>query len=119
MRSWCNPAGEDEEEPEFSLPLFEAAMEGYFGELKSWFGPTRHEVRSIVPGVERICVELATRFAADALHERYFGWNPQRFPSRGAHNLHRARGQLHLARSVRRQREQMQKILDSIPIRFA
>ena len=44
-------------------------------------------------GVEWISLELAARFAADALFESYFGWDPARFPGRGEHNLVRARGQ--------------------------
>ncbi|MCA9494553.1 MAG: hypothetical protein KC621_31715, partial [Myxococcales bacterium] len=65
-------------------------------------GLSDEEWASIVPGVERICTELAARFARDALEERYFGWNP-RFGGRGEHNLLRARGQAALARSVRAQ----------------
>ena len=47
-----------------------------------------------------ISTELAMRFAADALNESYFGWNAERFPSRGDHNLVRAQGQANLARAV-------------------
>ena len=36
---------------------------------------------------------LTARFAADALRERYFGWNRERFPAAGEHNLLRAQGQ--------------------------
>ncbi len=35
----------------------------------------------------RIATELAMRFAADALNERYFGWDRARFPAAGEHNL--------------------------------
>ena len=41
-------------------------------------------------------LELASRFAADALYESYFGWDKQRYPTRGEHNLVRSRGQLAL-----------------------
>ena len=51
------------------------------------------ERRALLLGPEWISLELAARFAADALRENYFGWDPTRFPSRGAHNLVRARGQ--------------------------
>ena len=37
----------------------------------------------------------------DAFDDRYYGWDPARFPSRRAHNLVRARGQLAHARAVR------------------
>ena len=44
-------------------------------------------------GVEWVSLELGARFAADALFESYFGWDANRFPGRGEHNLVRARGQ--------------------------
>ncbi|MEE2751965.1 MAG: hypothetical protein VX519_11085 [Myxococcota bacterium] len=58
----------------------------------------------LVSGVERICLELAARFCADALNESYFGWDASIAPGRGEHNLIRAKGQLALAAEVRRQR---------------
>ena len=54
--------------------------------------------------VETITLELAARFCADALEESYFGWNKEVFSSASAHNLHRAKIQLGLARSVGSQR---------------
>ncbi|MBL8945157.1 MAG: hypothetical protein JNK45_18470, partial [Myxococcales bacterium] len=45
-------------------------------------------------------LELAARFAADALRERYFGWDASRFPARGEHNLVRAKGQWSLHAQV-------------------
>ena len=107
MRSWCNPLGEDVSEAEFHSDLFAAAMEGW----RSAFEVPPEDAEALVPGIERICLELASRFAADALAESYFGWDPTRFPSRGAHNLRRARGQLALARSVARQRSALEAYL--------
>ena len=96
-RSWCNTSAEDSETSDFSLPLFEASAAGYLS-----VSPLSAEDRLALPlGVERICLELAARFAADALHESYFGWSSTIAPTRGEHNLIRAKGQLSLARSVR------------------
>lgn len=108
LRSWCNPAGEDSS-PRFDLDLFSAALTGYAAgaleaERAGGRGPTEEEWESLVPGLERIALELAARFAADALDESYFGWCPERFASRGDHNLARARGQLALAAAVRQSR---------------
>ncbi len=98
-RSWCNPKGEDTTEPVFDLDVFTASAQGYLSERD-----LPREVRDALPaGIERICLELAARFAADALHERYFGWNSALAPNRGEHNLLRATGQLKLARIVRLQ----------------
>jgi len=110
MRSWCNPAAEDAEETAFDLGVFEAAMYGYAEGTQRGPGLTRDEWESIVPGIERIALELASRFARDALEESYFGWNP-RFGSLGDHNVLRARGQLALARSVRAQRKEMDAVI--------
>ena len=38
--------------------------------------------------------------SADALREQYFGWNPDKFADRSAHNQVRAAGQLQLHRSL-------------------
>ncbi len=106
-RSWCNPASEDARETVFDLGLFEASARGYLAEQ-----PLPAEEREALPGgIERICLELSARFAADALREAYFGWDPAVAPTRGDHNLLRARGQLALARSVRAQRSSLERVL--------
>lgn len=98
FRSWCNPASEDSPAARFDLAVFDAAIRGYaVGALSH--GPTEAEWASIVPGIERIALELAARFARDALEESYFGWNAK-YGTRGDHNLLRARGQLDLARTA-------------------
>ncbi|MDB4932040.1 MAG: aminoglycoside phosphotransferase [Myxococcaceae bacterium] len=98
LRSWCNPAGEDATDCAVSAERVGLAVAGYASAAGD--AVTRDEGAALVDGLATICVELAARFAADALLERYFGWEPSRHPSRGAHNLVRARGQWSLARSV-------------------
>jgi Ser/Thr protein kinase RdoA (MazF antagonist) len=98
MRSWCNPHGEDAGAVKFELPIFAAAIRGFRGEADALV--TRGERIAIVDGLQTVCVELAARFAVDVFEDRYFGWDPARFPTRRAHNLIRARGQLALARQV-------------------
>jgi Ser/Thr protein kinase RdoA (MazF antagonist) len=100
FRSWCNPLGEDQTTVEFSLELFTAAVDGYARESRGFIDEA--EWRSIVPATRTIIVELSARFAADALNESYFGWDPTRFATRGEHNELRARGQVSLARSLAR-----------------
>jgi Ser/Thr protein kinase RdoA (MazF antagonist) len=102
MRSWCNPHPEDAGRARFDLDVFAAAMRGYRDGARALLEP--EEWPSIVVGLETVCVELAARFCADVFEDRYFGWDPARFPSRRAHNLIRARGQLALARDVRARR---------------
>lgn len=108
-RSWCNRAAEDSQDVHFDLVLFEASARAYTARR-----PLERAVRdTLALGIERICLELSARFCADALNERYFGWNPQVAPTRGEHNLLRARGQLALARSVVAQRGAIERILRS------
>lgn len=102
LRSWCNPAGEDTTEASFDVALFEAAVEGYASRAGGMV--TAAEWGRLVDGVLAICRELAARFLADALRERYFGWDAARYASRGEHNLVRGLGQWRLAESVRSQR---------------
>lgn len=96
-RSWCNRRGEDERVAAFDLGVFEAALAGYAGAAPA---PEPAEREALVHGLEWITLELAARFAADALVERYFGWNAARFAGRGEHNLVRALGQWTLHEQV-------------------
>lgn len=101
LRSWCNPAGEDHSPVTFDLGLFESAVRGYAtsaGQLISI-----DEQRLLPAGVMTISLELAARFLADALYERYFGFDPTRYENRGEHNLARGVGQWSLHHSVRAQ----------------
>jgi Ser/Thr protein kinase RdoA (MazF antagonist) len=112
LRSWCATSGEDAAEVDFDLPLFDAAVQGYASAAGAW-GPTEAEWASIVIGIQRICTELSARFAADALRESYFGWDPSRFATRGDHNLLRARGQHALATAVARARPAAERCVEA------
>ena len=97
-RSWCNRAGEDDVDARLDLDVFRASLEGYLAGLGR---PLSADERSgLLLGVEWISLELAARFAADALAESYFGWDATRFPGRGEHNLVRARGQWSLHQAL-------------------
>ena len=90
-RSWCNRAGEDQVQAILDLEIFRASLDGYCQGRGRALSPD--ERRGLLLGVEWVSLGLAARFAADALRESYFGWDPARFPGRGEHNLVRARGQ--------------------------
>ena len=102
LRSWCNPLGEDTRETTFSMPLFEAALAGYAEEARNLL--SEDEWRALPAATLTIALELAARFAADALQECYFGWNPARFGNASEHNQVRAAGQLRLAENVGNER---------------
>lgn len=109
LRSWCNLATEDAPAPTFDLGVAAAALGGYLT-AAPWL--TDAEVASIPSATERICLELAARFAADALRESYFGWDPKVAATRGEHNLIRARGQFALGVEARRAQEAVAQIVD-------
>jgi hypothetical protein len=110
-RSWCNPAGEDApEEAHFDLNIFAASAHAWLAA-----GPDLTDVERInlVPGIERICLELSARFCTDAIRQTYFKEDRTRHPEPGTHNLSRATGQLRVATSVRDQGEAAQAIIHS------
>lgn len=109
LRSWCNPAGEDGGAATFSLPFFAGAIEGYAASTRGWL--TSDESGALVRATETIILELAARFAADALNESYFGWNAKRFATRGDHNLLRAERQVELAASLAAQAGEAEAIV--------
>lgn len=97
-RSWCNRSGEDNEHADLDLEIFAASLDGYRIGYRGGTGRdlTSDERRALLLGPDWISLELSARFAADALGESYFGWNPALFATRGEHNLLRAKGQLSL-----------------------
>jgi Ser/Thr protein kinase RdoA (MazF antagonist) len=98
LRSWCNAGAEDAPDARFDTALFRAAIGGYAAQARAFL--TEPEWRGIPAATLRIAVELAARFGADALNERYFGWDRERYSSASAHNQARARAQLALAASI-------------------
>ena len=109
LRSWCNRAGEDQVEAVLDLDILQAVAQGYEDGRQRSLAPA--ERNAVLLGPEWVSLELAARFAADALRECYFGWDPARFPGRGEHNLHRARGQLSLHEAFVRTRPARAHIL--------
>ena len=109
-RSWCNPFREDDAEAAtFDLSVFEASWRGYRVGIGK---PSSAAQRlALLSGPEWISLELACRFAADALNETYFGWDQTRFASAGEHNLVRAQGQWALHRATVATRDQRAAIL--------
>lgn len=112
LRSWCNPHGEDVTEAAVDRALFAAALEGYASALPD---PLRGQdlerlARWAAEGLATIALELSARFLADALEERYFGFDARRFAARGEHNLVRGRGQWSLARDAITHREELEAI---------
>lgn len=112
LRSWCNPQAEDATGATFDLQIFKAALEGYASATRDYLLPA--EAASIVTATETIHLELATRFAADALNESYFGWDAARFATRGEQNLRRARNQLVCAQVLRQQQAAATGIVERV-----
>lgn len=96
-RSWCNRAGEDADVADLDMELLRASFSGYREALARPL--SEREVQALIYGPEWVSLELAFRFASDALLESYFAWDATAFPAPGEHNLLRAKGQwsLHCA----------------------
>jgi Ser/Thr protein kinase RdoA (MazF antagonist) len=105
LRSWGNTAGEDTTLSRIDPSVLAAVLSGY-ARARPANIPTE-EVLSALDGLETVSLELASRFAADAILDSYFGWDAERFPSRRAHNLVRAEGQLCLSQNVRAERAEL------------
>ncbi|MFV8753483.1 phosphotransferase enzyme family protein [Nannocystaceae bacterium ST9] len=108
-RSWCNLSTEDQHEARFDLELFAASLAGWLEGIGE--APSADERLGLLLGPEWISLELAVRFAADALAEGYFGWSPERFAGRGEHNLARAQGQWSLHRAIVANRSARSRLL--------
>lgn len=111
-RSWCNPKGEDDARARFDMAVFEASLHGYAEAKRFALEPDEREAQ--LHGVEWITLELASRFAADALRERYFGWDRRRYPAAGEHNLVRAQGQWALHETVVGLRSERARLLGQV-----
>jgi Ser/Thr protein kinase RdoA (MazF antagonist) len=111
MRSWCNPKGEDVTASNFNLEILEAAMRGYAAGSDGLLSPD--EQASIMPGMRTVCTELAARYCVDAFEDFYFAWDSTRYPTRRAHNIVRARGQLALTRAVAANSDEARAIVAS------
>ena len=110
-RSWCNRSGEDDPtQARFDTSLFEASARAWMGSAPPI---TLAERDSLAGGTERICLELASRFCADAVRNTYFRENRARWPEPGRHNLLRAEGQLRLAASARDARSRCESVIAS------
>jgi Ser/Thr protein kinase RdoA (MazF antagonist) len=108
LRSWGNPVGEDAPQADFDGEALRAVITGYARSCPTEL--TDAEICSGIDGLQTVSLELASRLAADAILDNYFGWDAKRFPSRRAHNLVRARGQLSLACSIRNQADELHQI---------
>lgn len=97
-RSWCNRTSEDDGKASFDLALFSAAEQGY---AEGWgHALTPEDVTLHLRATRQIALELASRFLIDVVRDNYFGFDPQRYPTRRAANIARALGQYHLASTI-------------------
>jgi hypothetical protein len=110
-RSWCNPAGEDTRAASFEMSFFEASTRGF---LEGYdFALSDIERSSLGTAIERVTLELCSRYVTDALEERYFAWDDSRFAGHGEHNVVRAFGQWRFYEAVRDCRRERESILTS------
>ncbi|MDD5708018.1 MAG: aminoglycoside phosphotransferase family protein [Kiritimatiellae bacterium] len=108
VRSTCNPAGEEPDDPrsaKLDLGLLDAVARGYFRYAGQFL--TSADADYLAESVWTIAFELSVRFFCDhADGNRYF---KVRDP---LHNLRRATVQRHLCESIERQEEEIRRVLD-------
>ncbi len=109
LRSWCNPRREDELPATLDLDLLGAVLAGYRDKVGGLI--TQQEWEALIPGLARICLELAARFLTDAMNEVYFGWDPRVYPARGEHNLARGTSMWALYADVMDKRAAAERLL--------
>lgn len=108
FRSWCGDK-EDIFPNCFDLEKFRAGWSGYLEEAETIL--MSEEKALLVQGIKLIILELASRFLRDYYEDRYFGWDPQSYPSRSAHNLARAQGQVSLYLDLVQKQAEIEKIV--------
>ncbi len=108
FRSWCG-GYENDDQNRFNLERFRAGWNGYRDGRKESL--TYTEQMSLPRAIKLIILELASRFLLDYFENQYFGWDAQRFSSRRAHNLARARGQVSLYQDFLQKERQVEKIV--------
>ena len=94
------------------LEVMRASLDGYAAGLGRALDAD--ERRALLLGVEWVSLELAARFAADALLETTSAGTPRRFAGRGEHNLVRARGQWSLHQLLAASRAQREAALGNV-----
>ncbi|MEE2788575.1 MAG: phosphotransferase [Myxococcota bacterium] len=109
IRSWCRDGSEDERH-RFQLDRFEALLRGYATDGPSL---TRDEIEWFARSGRLITLELASRFARDALEDEYFAFDETRYPDRRAHNYARTRAMIYLAEDMRRHQDAMDDLVAS------
>jgi len=110
LRSCCNSAGEELDDPAqvfFDPELFAAILEGYCSQARKLLNEKDREL--LIDAAWLICFELGLRFFSDHLAGNHY-FKVQR----ADHNLHRALVQFHLAASVLHQREKLNYIWQQI-----
>lgn len=107
FRSWCG-GKEDDSKNTFSIPMFRASWKGYASNASFL---TKIERKYVGKAIGTITLELACRFMTDYFTDNYFGWDSSRYPSRRAHNLARARGQIAEFKDYLKKRKNIEKII--------
>lgn len=108
-RSWCNQKDEADENSEFNVGIFEKMLEGY---LATASFITKEELASIPNGVKALTLELSARFIIDAFEETYFKLDPNAFEDLYDQNLHKARAQIRLFKSIKSQEPLINSIIE-------
>lgn len=109
LRSWCAAAPEDAAAVHMDIEHLRQAWGGWRGAAPDYLADD--ELATLPWALPTIALELAARFARDALQERYFAWDRARYAAAWQHHLVRASNQLALAESALAQHDAVVAIL--------
>ncbi len=110
FRSWCRIKSSNGDV--FSLPNFEAGLQGYCDGASDFLQDEEWEL--LAQAVTLIPLELASRFVRDIFEDSYFDWDRVKYPSRKAHNLDRAQGQVALYHDIVKQEKEIRDIIQKV-----
>jgi Ser/Thr protein kinase RdoA (MazF antagonist) len=95
LRSLCGKE-EDDAHNSFNAKDAKLFLRGYMKTAKTYL--STQEKSLVHQATALVILGLATRFLNDYIDDSYFGWDSKRYPSRKAHNLARAIGQVALCK---------------------
>ena len=110
VRSWT-PSGDEQDVGRFRIEIFKALLQGY---RASSAALAEVEIQRLAFAGPLITWELCARFLWDVVEDSYFGWDPERFESRRAHNLKRAKSMAALGRQMDAKRSALEEVVAEV-----
>jgi len=95
MRSWCNSTPKENPQAKFEKEIYQAITEGY-----KTTNPQFSEMTLIPRAFRLLVLEQTMRYLKDCFEDKYYPWDPQKFPSRLVRNSTYAKRHIDLYRQI-------------------